>query len=77
MEFEKRLIDLEEVSESIIWGIVNNPDNDGSISDKIIEYLYSLPVVQKYDIDGIVEKMVCASEDGLIKLEDAIEIVKG
>lgn len=77
MEFEKRLIDLEQVSESIIWGIVNNPDNEGNISDKIIEYLYGIPVVQKYDIDGIVEKMIYASEDGLIKLDDAIEIVKG
>lgn len=76
MEFKKRLIDLEEVSESIIWGIINNPDNKDNMSDKIIEYLYSLQVVQKYDIDGIVEKMICKSEDGLIKLDDAIEIVK-
>lgn len=77
MEFEKRLIDLEQISESVIWGIVNNTDNKEDISDKVIEYLYSLPVVQKYDIDGIVEKMACASENGLIKLDDAIEIIKG
>lgn len=72
-----RLIDLKNVSESIIWGIVTEKNSYDKISDKIVEYLYSLPVKQKYDIDVIVEKMVCkANTDGYIKLEDAIEIVK-
>lgn len=76
MEFGKRLIDLEDVSESVIWGIVNNSHKESDISDRIIEYLNSLPVVQEYDVGEIIEKMACASENGLIKLEDAIQIIK-
>lgn len=72
-----RLVDLENVSESIIWGIVTKRDSYDKISDKIVEYLYSIPVEQKYDIGEIVEKMVCAANsDGYVKLEEALEIVR-
>lgn len=77
MEPGKRLIDLEQVSESIIWGIVNDPHRKGDISDRIIEYLNELPVIQEYDVDEIVEKMTCLSNyDGFIKLEDAVELIR-
>lgn len=72
-----RLIDLENVSESIIWGIVNKNESYDEISNKIVEYLYSVPVEQKYDTDRIIEKMVCkANNNGYIKMEDAVEIVR-
>lgn len=72
-----KLIDLENVSESIIWGIVNNKQEKSDISDRIIKYLYSLPSEQKYDIDGVIEKVVCAANsDGYVKLDDALEIIR-
>lgn len=77
MKPRKRLIDLEQVSESIIWGMVNDPHRKGDISDRIIEYLNELPVIQEYDVDEIVEKMTRLSNyDGFIKLEDAVELIR-
>lgn len=77
LETSRRLIDLGDVYESMIWGIVHDQHETSDISSRIIQYLHSLPVVQEYDIDEAVKKMIGASVDGdSIKLDDAIEIIR-